>query len=272
MNRQGRNGSSMRWKLTIAYDGTRYQGWQMQQGRRTIQGALMDAARQALGERARIQIQGSGRTDAGVHAIAQVAHLEAETRLSPQQLQRAINDGLPYDITVMSVEKVASSFHARHDAVARSYVYVISRQRTAFMKPFVWWVKDSLDVEAMRQAADCLVGRHDFAAFTDPDAESPNTIVDLSAVDIYDSPERILIHITGSHFLWKMVRRVVGVLVDTGRGNRTPSDVEALLNSTTGDVARLTAPPSGLFLEHVYYRGERPERGVHVAERAIALP
>src|SRR5262245_5950064 len=142
----------MRFKLTIEYAGTRYSGWQVQKNARTVAGELQRAVAEATAV-AEFELYGSGRTDAGVHARGQVAPLDIDVSLPPETLRRRINDALPSDINVLQVEKVRRRFHARHDAVARSYIYQISRRRTAFAKPFVWWVKEDLDAERMRRAA-----------------------------------------------------------------------------------------------------------------------
>src|SRR5215470_15350998 len=151
------------YKLTIEYEGTRYSGWQAQGNTpKTVQGHLIRAATQVLGE---VDIGGAGRTDAGVHAAGQVAHLRAHKAADPLQLTRKLNDLLPADISVLRTERANERFHARHDAVSRVYLYQIARRRTAFAKPFVWWVKDRLDVRSMGRAAKQLEGRHDFSAF-----------------------------------------------------------------------------------------------------------
>src|SRR5215216_1693969 len=146
-----------RFKLLIEYAGTRYSGWQIQQNARTVQGEIDRAIHAAFRPRA-FELYGSGRTDAGVHALAQVAHLELYTSLAPEPLRRQLNDELPADIHVIAVETAPHRFHARHDAVSRSYLYQISRRRTAFGKPFVWWIRDTLDVAAIRAAASAFVG------------------------------------------------------------------------------------------------------------------
>ena len=146
-----------RFKLTVEYVGTRYRGWQIQKNARTVQGELALAAREATG-RSDFELMGSGRTDAGVHALAQVAHLDVATTLEPHRLRFALNDALPSDINVLSAERVPRRFHARHDAVARSYLYQIARRRTAFGKPLVWWIRDALDVAAMQRGAALFVG------------------------------------------------------------------------------------------------------------------
>jgi tRNA pseudouridine38-40 synthase len=146
-----------RFKLLIEYAGTRYSGWQIQKNARTVQGEIDRAVREASG-RKDFELYGSGRTDAGVHALAQVAHLELYTTLSPELLRRKINDELPADIHVRQVAAAPHRFHARHDAVARTYLYQVSRRRTAFAKPYVWWVREPLDPGRMREAAGLFVG------------------------------------------------------------------------------------------------------------------
>ena len=245
----------MKLKLTIEYAGTRYSGWQSQKNARTVQGELERAILEASGART-VETYGAGRTDAGVHALAQVAHVEIESTMPPETLRRRINDALPSDINVLGIERVRHRFHARYDAVARSYLYHIARRRTAFAKPYVWWVKDELDVTSMRQTAGRFVGLHDFRAFSDDDPEEKSTKVQVDTFDIHETGDLILVHIEGSHFLWKMVRRLVGVIVEVGRGALSREKALDLLTEPSRLPARLTAPASGLFLERVYYRDD----------------
>ena len=243
-------------KMTIEYAGTRYSGWQIQRNARTVQGEIDRAVRDASG-RDDFELYGSGRTDAGVHALAQVAHLTIDTPLTPELLRRRINDALPSDINVLALEPVRHRFHARHDAIGRSYIYQVSRRRTAFAKPFVWWVKDDLNVEAMRACAAGFVGFHDFESFSDDDATEKSTEVLVDTLDIHEDEDLVLFHVEGSHFIWKMVRRIVGVLVEVGRGGLTADEALAMRSAKSDVPARLTAPASGLFLERVYYEGDR---------------
>jgi tRNA pseudouridine38-40 synthase len=251
-----------RFKLIIEYAGTRYSGWQIQKNARTIAGEIDRAVRTVTG-RKDFELYGSGRTDAGVHAVAQVAHLDVSTSLPADVLVRRINDDLPADIHVRSAVVVPHRFHARHAAISRRYVYQISRRRTAFAKAYVWWVKDPLDVGLMRQAARAFVGLRDFRSFTpDIDADAAeseggrSTVVLVDRLDVAEDGDLILIAIEGSHFLWKMVRRLVGVLVEIGRGGLDPAAAARFLVASSTDPARLTAPPSGLFLERVLYEPE----------------
>jgi tRNA pseudouridine38-40 synthase len=260
----------MRLKLTIEYAGTRYSGWQIQKNAKTIQGEIDRAIRAALGVR-QFELYGSGRTDAGVHALAQVAHLDADLTLTSDVVRRRLNDELPSDICVLKVEPVRHRFHARHDAVARSYLYQIARRKTAFAKRYVWWVKESLDIDAMREAARVFVGFHDFQSFSDDDPTDKSTQVAIDVLDIHDDEDLIVVHIEGSHFIWKMVRRLVGVLVAIGRGDLPPDAAETLLASASAVPARLTAPAAGLFLERVYYEGDRRDAPVRPPIRMLSL-
>mgnify|MGYP000659222335 CR=1 FL=1 len=269
-------------KLTLEYDGTRYSGWQQQANARTIAGELQTAAEDFFGRP--VDIGGSGRTDAGVHAIAQVAHIKFPrwgaspaavrdriSKLKPQEIIYGLNDRLPADINVLAVEDVRPEFHARHDATSRSYIYQISTRRTAFQKKFIWWIKDRLNVQAMADAAEFIVGRHDFSAFSERDMRrlDESTIVVVNEAEFVAEDHLIIFRISASHFLWKMVRRLVGSLVEVGRGNVSVEDFANLIDApqshasakskvkllakSTLDPARVTAPPSGLFLETITY-------------------
>ncbi len=245
-----------RFKLYIEYDGTRYSGWQRQQNSKTIQGTLLRIAGEIFNS-AKSDLQGSGRTDSGVHALCQVAHLDVKTMLAPEIIKMKFNDKLPYDINLLEVEKTNPKFHARHDAVSRSYIYQISKRRTAFGKNYVWWVKDKLDFNKMYSAAGAFTGMHDFSSFADEDKEEKSTKVLIENIQMKEDGNLILIRISGSHFLWKMVRRIVGVLVEVGRGKITLSELQYFLNNKSSEPAKYTAPPSGLFLEKVFYAGDR---------------
>ena len=260
----------MRLKLPLEYAGTRYSGWQVQQNARTVQGEVEKAIREAAGAD-RFELYGSGRTDAGVHALGQVAHLELHARVPPETLRRRINDALPADINLLRVETARPRFHARHDAVARSYLYQIARRRTAFAKPFVWWVKDVVDAGRMRTAAQAFVGFHDFRAFSDDDPAQKSTTVDLESFDVHEDEDLVVIHVEASHFLWKMVRRLVGVLVAVGTGEMAPPDAAGVFDADSKTVAPLTAPAAGLFLERVYYPGDPRDAPLRGAVRIARI-
>lgn len=245
-----------RYKLYIEYEGTRYSGWQAQKEARTIQGELITAIEKVLNTN-KFELYGSGRTDSGVHALIQVAHLDAMTTLEPLRLKIQINDALPADIHILEIQKAGPKFHARHDAIARSYLYQVSRRRSAFGKRFVWWIKDELNVQKMRDAAKLFVGLKDFQSFAPDDMESKSSKVMIEDIQITEEGSLILIRVIGSHFLWKMVRQMVGVMAEVGRGKLTTKEIEQFLRSKSDIPAKFTAPPSGLFLERVYYRGDK---------------
>jgi tRNA pseudouridine38-40 synthase len=259
-----------RFKLTIEYAGTRYSGWQIQKNARTVQGEIDRAVRAVTG-RNDFELYGSGRTDAGVHALAQTAHLDVSTTLPPETLRRRLNDELPADINILGAAPVPHRFHARHDAVARRYLYQIATRRTAFAKPYVWWVKEAVDAGRMREAARAFVGLRDFRSFAasdardEPDEPAASTRVLVEHLDVVDDRQLILVSVQGSHFLWKMVRRIVGVLVEIGRGGLPVDAAATMLAQGSAAPARLTAPASGLFLDKVFYKGDRLDAPVRAA-------
>jgi tRNA pseudouridine38-40 synthase len=259
----------MRFKLTIEYAGTRYSGWQIQKNAKTVAGEIDRATRSVTG-RKDFELYGSGRTDAGVHALGQVAHLDVATTLPADTLRQRLNDELPADINILAAVQVPHRFHARHDAVARRYLYQIARRRTAFAKNYVWWVKEPIDAAKMRHAARAVVGMRDFRSFAadtrdEPGETPPSTLVLVDRLDIIEDGGLVLVSIQGSHFLWKMVRRIVGVLAEIGRGGLPADAIATFLKEGSSAPARLTAPPSGLFLEKVFYKGDQHDAGPHAA-------
>jgi tRNA pseudouridine38-40 synthase len=250
------------YRLTLEYDGTRYRGWQQQRNtERTVAGVLVRALAEVgveVGE-----LAAAGRTDAGVHALAQVAHLKTAVRFEPAWLAAATNARLPHDVNLLAVAPAPARFHARHDAAARSYLYQLALRRTALAKRYVWWVGDRLDVDTMAGAAARLVGRHDFARFCERPAEQTSTLVHLERAEVVEAGGLVLVRLVASHFLWRMVRRVVGALVEVGAGRLDPAALTTRLAPAAEPrdsllPARWTAPPSGLFLERVLYPGEPP--------------
>ncbi len=245
-----------RYKLTIEYEGTRYSGWQLQKGTKSVQGTILDACKLIFpGEK--IEVYGAGRTDQGVHALGQVAHLDVNRNTNLLKLKFQLNDNLPPDIVVKKVEQASPKFHARYDAVHRCYLYQISKRPTAFGKKMVWWVKDELDIEKMKQVASLFTGMKDFKNFAEKSDEDKSTLVEISKIEIAESGDLILIRVSGSHFLWKQVRRMVGVMVEAGRGKLSIGEIEAIFTRPSEIVAKLTAPPSGLYLEKVCYAGDK---------------
>ncbi len=244
-----------RFKLSIEYEGTRYSGWQKQENAKTVQGLIIQAAKEIFGNDF-LDLQGSGRTDSGVHAICQIAHLDVKTVLAPEIIRLKLNDLLPHDINILEVEKANQNFHARHDAKSRCYLYQISRRRTAFGKNYVWWIKDKLDFKKMESASKHFIGMNNFASFSDDNPEDKSTKVLIDDIQLKEVRDLILIRIIGSHFIWKMVRRIVGILVEVGRGRKSEEDIIIYLNNNFNEPANFTAPPSGLFLEKVTYENE----------------
>ena len=254
------------YRLDLEYEGTRYRGWQEQQNARSVTGELKRAVTDAGGDV--VELGGAGRTDAGVHALHQVAHLRLRSAVDPRRFRLAVNDALPHDVHVLALRQAPDRFHARHDAVLRSYLYQISRRRTAIGKRSVWWIKRPLDLARIEKAAACLPGNHDFANFCERPQDQTSTRVVVERAEVASDGALILVRIAASHFLWKMVRRVVGSLVRVGTGELSERDFEALVggDGTQGaSTAPFTAPPSGLFLERVIYAGDPPLQALAAA-------
>ncbi len=252
------------FRLLLEYDGSRYQGWQKQGPRQTAQGV-----RTVAGTLERVLFEaglsvstlgGSGRTDAGVHALGQVAHLHLGGRpVKPFELQRILDEGLPHDIAVRSIAPCPAAFHARHDALTRTYLYQIALRRTALAKPFVWWVKGALDLARLREAWMAFEGTHDVSAFADL-SRGDDPRCGVTAIDCVEDGSLALLRVTADHFLHRQVRRMVGAAVACAQG-------KARIEALRGDLARptpeanlawgaLAAPAAGLFLEHVAYPGD----------------
>jgi tRNA pseudouridine38-40 synthase len=241
-------------KITLAYDGTRFVGWQRQSEGESIQGLLEDAL--AHFEGAPVVAHGAGRTDAGVHALGQVASVEVAFTHDVATLARALNAQLPEDVRVLSVEEAAPGFHARFSARSKTYRYCIRNgaMATPFERAYVWHVPQPLDVDAMRQAASRLLGRHDFSTFRSIGTDVPDAVRTLHASDVVgDAGSLLTYEVSGDGFLRHMVRAIVGTLVEVGRGWRDPAQMDALLQTRDRARAGATAPPHGLFLVRVDY-------------------
>lgn len=240
-------------KITLSYDGTRFVGWQRQAEGESIQGLLEDAL--ARFEGAPVVAHGAGRTDAGVHALGQVASARVAFAHDPATLTRALNVHLPPDIRVVSVEDAAGEFHARFTASGKTYRYRIRNTPVAdpFDRAFSWHLPEPLSLDAMHRAAALLVGTHDFSAFRSVGGE-PSTAVRTVTRSAWQHGGGLLAYeITGDGFLRHMVRAIVGTLVDIGRGWQQPEDISALLAGGVRADAGPTAPPHGLFLVSVDY-------------------
>ena len=243
-------------KLTVQYDGTSYVGWQRQETGTSIQGLLEDALAPIAGER--VTVHGAGRTDAGVHAVGQVATVALDTALTPSTVARALNAVLPLDVRVLAIEEARPEFHARFSAVGKLYEYRVLNApiASAFMFRYAWHVPQVLDLDAMRSASLSLVGSHDFAAFQGSGSFVHSTTRTVHAIQWedgggYDLP--LVMRIEGDGFLRHMVRNIVGTLIEVGSGRWSPSHVEAILRSLDRSRAGPTAPPHGLFLVRVDY-------------------
>jgi tRNA pseudouridine38-40 synthase len=245
------------FKVTLAYDGTAYAGWQVQADARTVQAEVETALHKVTGER--IRAIASGRTDAGVHALGQVISFASHTALAAAVLGRALDAVLPADIVVHEVGEVREGFHAIRDAVRKRYRYVIQDGpvRDVFARMYAWHVPRRLDVESMQSAARQLVGTHDFSSFEasgSPRASSVRTITELSIQRCGgDFLDRVVIEVEADGFLYNMVRNLVGSLVEIGRGKQPPQWLGQVLQAEDRKAAGMTAPPQGLFLVRVDY-------------------
>jgi tRNA pseudouridine38-40 synthase len=262
---------STRWlKLTVAYDGTAYSGWQFQPDKPTVQGAI-EATWQRLTQET-LRITAAGRTDAGVHALGQTVGLATETRLTNEDLHRGLNALLPEDIAVVTIEDARENFHATYDAVGKRYRYHIhnSRSPSVFARHYAWHYPQPLDASAMHKAAQSLVGRHDFSSFETAGSERPDSIRTIHELRVgvgqavpdniragnrqaQSDLQSITIDVHGDGFLYNMVRTIVGTLVEVGAGKRDTGWPAEVLAARDRRRAGQTAPPHGLFLVRVDY-------------------
>lgn len=266
------DGSSQNWKVVLAYDGTDFRGWQVQPGEATVQGELQDALHRVVGESP--LPQGSGRTDAGVHALAQVASFALRAPIPSENMVRALNRTLPDSIRVLDARPAPASFHARHSARAKTYEYRVFLERTeasalSFCSPFisryVYACSWNLDLDSLQDAAGRLLGEHDFTSFAaaDPDlairngdVEPTTSIRTLSASDWEPREGGLFVYrVRGSGFLHHMVRNLVGTMIDVGRGYLKADDLPDILSARSRAAAGPTAPARGLFLRSVEYGG-----------------
>ena len=240
-------------RLDLCYDGTRYKGWQRLPGAdATIQGKLETALSRILGEP--IEVSGSGRTDAGVHAKGQVANFHCESTLPTEEILLSLRRYLPEDIGIYSCRDVSPRFHARLNAREKTYCYRIwvSREPCVFQRRFVTVMEEPLDTAAMMQAAELLLGEHDFSAFCGNAKMKKSTVRLLRSIQIQREGPELRLYFTGNGFLHNMVRILVGTLVEVGRGQRDPESVSALFGGKRSEAGFL-APPQGLCLEEVFY-------------------
>ena len=246
-----------RWKCTVAYDGTAFAGWQIQPNAETVQAVIERRLAEVL--KTPVDITGSGRTDAGVHARGQVFHFDAHWPHEPAKLLTALRIGLPPTIQIRSAERVPASFHARFWATGKIYHFSLCHGAYAdpFTQAYTWSMPRKLDVGAMRAAAAILVGTHDFRAFTaipGSGIAKEDTVRTVKRLDLVEDGHRLRIEAEGNGFLYKMVRSLTGALVDVGLGRLSPADMEPILASQLRTQRVFTAPPQGLCLVEVFYK------------------
>ena len=242
-------------RLLIQYEGTRYQGWQRQEAsENTIQGRLERLLGQMCQET--IELSGSGRTDAGVHAKGQVANFRTNSRMTEEEMLHYINSYLPQDIAVLEVKEASERFHSRLNAVGKCYHYQVwnSEIPNVFLRRTALEVTDPLDVEAMRKAASYLLGEHDFQAFTSARKSKKSTVRRIDNIEIQQEGELLTFSFQGNGFLYHMVRILMGTLLEVGEGKRTPQSVLDILKSGKRENAGALVPAKGLCLEAVYYQ------------------
>ncbi len=241
------------FKVTIEYDGTGYAGWQRQPDQPTVQAAIESALGQV--SQTAVSAIGAGRTDAGVHALGQVASFKSDRGLTAEEWKRALNGLLPSDISVLSVEQVPEDFHARYSAKEKLYEYRILNRpdRSTLDRSRSWHIREPLAIDAMREAARHLVGRHDFSSFQNSPTDNENPVCDLRALDFIREGPLIRIEARADRLLKQMVRAIVGTLVEVGQGKRPPGDLKRILEAKDRKVAGKTAPPHGLYLIRVDY-------------------
>ena len=242
-----------RYLMTIEYDGAPFNGWQAQDGKYTIEGEIEKAIESVTGEA--VTIYGSGRTDAGVSAYAQTAHFDLVGNIDAEKLPRALNYYLPEEIAVKSVQRVADDFHARYDVKVKTYLYKIynSRNRSAIRRHSHMFTSYELDIDKMRRAAEDLIGVHDFKGMMTLGSSVKTTVREIYDVRIEKDGEEILIYVSGSGFLYNMVRIIVGTLIDIGRGKKDVDTIEKIVEQGDTTLKGAVAPANGLYLYSVKY-------------------
>jgi tRNA pseudouridine38-40 synthase len=245
-----------KFRLTIAYDGTPFSGWQIQDNDTSIQGSIEDALFSITKERRRIV--GSGRTDAGVHARGQVAHLSIEKRIEPHILKKALNATLPQEIRILEIEKVSPDFHAQISAIGKEYHYHLCLDEVVlpFDRPYVWHYRKKIDIPLLHEAAQIFLGEHDFRGFSNAIGGGlikQNTIRTINRLDIVQTQIGLRLEFEGNGFLYKMVRNITGMLLSIASSKRPLGDIQSVFSSKDRSKAESGAPPQGLFLIQVFY-------------------
>lgn len=241
-------------KIVLEYDGTRYKGWQkLTNDDMTIQGKIENVLSIMTNEQ--ISVIGCGRTDAGVHALNYTANFHTNSNLTTQEISEYLYKYLPEDIQIKSIKDCSERFHARYNALSKTYMYKInnSNKRNIFNRKYEYNVINPLDIDKMTEASKYLIGTHDFQSFTTLKSKKKSTVKTIYSIDIKKFNDEISIEIKGNSFLWNMVRIIVGTLIDVGKGNILPNDVERILNECKRQEAGPNAPSLGLFLKEVEY-------------------
>ena len=244
--------------VCVAYDGTNYSGWQLQENAPTIEGELNRALSELHGET--IEVIGASRTDAGVHALKNMAVYDTNARMPGEKVSYALNTRLPEDIRIVWSKEVEADFHPRHMLTEKTYDYCIWNDE--FMPPvkrlYRYQVSKKLDIDAMRQAAKCLPGEHDFKSFCSVNTTAETTVRNLISVEIIDNSPEITIRVKGNGFLYNMVRIIAGTLIDVGLNRRSPGSVETVLKALDRQAAGPTAPAKGLILKDFVFIDKKP--------------
>lgn len=243
-----------RLKCIISYDGTQFSGYQIQPGKRTVQGEIQKTLTK-LNKGVNIRVSASGRTDAGVHARGQVIHFDTSLEIEPARWKIALNSLLPDDIAVSSAEIVHQDFHARFDAAGKEYRYflLLSKHRDPFQRNYAYQYSLELNYDAMREASKHLLGTHDFTSFCSAKTEVEDRIRTLKEIDFSEENGMLVFRFVGNGFLYNMVRILVGTLLEVGNGRRAADTMQALLASKDRTLAGKTAPGHGLYLWQVFY-------------------
>lgn len=244
------------YKMTIAYDGTRYGGWQIQPNAITIQQLLMNAIKTIT--RNDLSVTGSGRTDAGVHALAQTANFKSTAPLDLYRFHASMNGLLPTDIRVLSLEEVPLDFHSRYSAVSKSYHYhlCLDRIQLPFERLYSWHIRQNIDKERLREAANRFIGVHDFTSFANEasmGSAAKDPVRNLFRLDVVDTDKGVRLEFEANGFLYKMVRNIVGTLHEVSLGKYSPDDINAMFHTRDRRMAGTAAPAHGLFLANVTY-------------------
>lgn len=243
-----------RMKAVISYEGTQFSGYQIQPNGRTVQGVL-EAALTKMHKGRHVRVAASGRTDADVHARGQVLHFDSDLQIPDEGWKKGLNANLPDDVVVLSVEKVNPAFHARFDVVKKEYRYRVLRttEPDVFKRRYTYHHSRPIDVEALRAAAEMLVGTHDFSSFCAANTDVKHKVRTIHEIDIFEEGDEVIFRFTGSGFLYQMVRILVGTLLEVGRGERSCTEIKTILYARDRKEAGVTAPGCGLTLWKVTY-------------------